>query len=151
VQIEALIWIRSLAIVLLIVAHALRHVQQEPEQPAPAAASALPPAPLVLTPELVDALCAALAQVTVAEEPPMQQALPSTQSEQETNIAQEIVAGYSHEQEEARKEQQESNYKRVKAYLAMHPKATDRDIAEALTMSTSTANKWRRRIQDEGK
>src|SRR5436305_12474005 len=39
VPVEALIWIRSIAIVLLIVAHAMRHVQlagtmQEPEQPA---------------------------------------------------------------------------------------------------------------------
>jgi len=103
VPVEALIWIRSLAIVLLIVAHALRHVQPESEQPAPDAASALPPAPLVLTPELVDALRAALAQVTVAEEPPMQQAILSAQSEQEPNTDQETSAGYNHEQEEAKK------------------------------------------------
>src|SRR5438876_7983943 len=38
--VEVLIWIRSIAIVLLIVAHALRHVQFEPEQPESAAASA---------------------------------------------------------------------------------------------------------------
>src|SRR5712692_10470629 len=39
IPVEALIWVRSLAIVLLIVAHALRHVQLEPEQPAPTVAS----------------------------------------------------------------------------------------------------------------
>jgi hypothetical protein len=100
VPVEALIWIRSLAIVLLIVAHALRHVQPESEQPAPNAVPALQPAPLVLTPELVDALRAALAQVTVAEEPPMQQALPSAQNEQRTNTTQETSAGYNHEQSE---------------------------------------------------
>src|SRR5260221_11234964 len=53
IPVEALIWIRSLVIVLLIVAHALRHVQREPDQTTPVAGS---PAPLVLTPELVDAL-----------------------------------------------------------------------------------------------
>ena len=39
IPIELLIWIRSLVIVLLIVAHALRHVQLEPGQPTPAAGS----------------------------------------------------------------------------------------------------------------
>jgi hypothetical protein len=68
IPVEVLIWIRSLAIVLLIVAHALRHVQLETEQTAPIVASASQLAPLVLTPELVEALRAALAQVTISEE-----------------------------------------------------------------------------------
>ena len=51
-----------------LVAHALCHVQLETEQTAPIVASASQLAPLVLTPELVDALRAALAQVTVSEE-----------------------------------------------------------------------------------
>lgn len=75
--VEVLIWIRSIAIVLLIVAHALRHVQDtKPEQGAPTAGTSLQSTPLVLPPELVDALRAALAQVTVSEEPQVQQALP---------------------------------------------------------------------------
>src|SRR5713226_1365934 len=48
IPVEALIWVRSLAIVLLIVAHALRHVQLEPEQPTPAAASVPQSASLIL-------------------------------------------------------------------------------------------------------
>src|SRR5205085_6030172 len=56
IPVEALIWIRSIAIVLLIVAHALRHVQLEPEQSAPEAVPAPQPTPMVLTPELVGAL-----------------------------------------------------------------------------------------------
>src|SRR5690349_6527983 len=40
VPVEALIWVRSLVIVLLIVAHAMRHVQVESKQAAPATASA---------------------------------------------------------------------------------------------------------------
>jgi hypothetical protein len=57
VPVEALIWIRSLAIVLLIVAHAMRHVQIEKQEdrPAPFAAQ--------VTPEL-------LTQPTVSEEQP---------------------------------------------------------------------------------
>jgi hypothetical protein len=35
----------------------------------------------------------------------------------------------------------------VKAYLAAHTDATDREIADALTMSRSTANKWRKRLK----
>src|SRR5690348_3807726 len=76
VPVEALIWIRSLAIVLLIVAHALRHVQKEPEQPALDTVAALQSASLVLTPELVDALRIALTQVTVSEECEIAQPLP---------------------------------------------------------------------------
>jgi hypothetical protein len=151
IPVEALIWIRSVVIVLLIVAHALRHVQHEPEQAAPSTVSTPQPPPLVLTPELVDALRAALAQVTVSEEP---QALPSPQGEQQANkdeqranTAQEATASCDHEQATNESEQQANNYERVKAYLATHPHATDRAIADALTISTSTANKWRKRIE----
>lgn len=44
-------------------------------------------------------------------------------------------------------EQEANNFERVKAYLARYPEATDREIAEALKMSTSTANKWRKRVK----
>jgi hypothetical protein len=81
VPVEALIWICSLAIVWLIVAHVLRHVQHEPEQPAPDAVSALQPVPLALTPELMDGLHAAIAQITVSQKLEMKQTLPSAQSE----------------------------------------------------------------------
>ena len=67
VPVEALIWIRSVAIVLLIVAHALRHVSsqnraKEGQAPLPQ------PAPIVLSPELIDTLRVLLAQTTVSEE-----------------------------------------------------------------------------------
>jgi hypothetical protein len=69
VPVEALIWIRSVAIVLLIVAHAMRHVSsQKPEVDIHAP---LPqPAPLVLTPELLQELRVLLTQTTVSEEQP---------------------------------------------------------------------------------
>jgi hypothetical protein len=90
--------------------------------------------------------------VTVSEEALPLEALPSPQSEQkantkacegeqETNTAQQAPTGHNHEQEA-------NNFERVKAYLARHPEATDHRIAEALTMSTSTANKWRKRVKE---
>jgi hypothetical protein len=145
IPLEALIWIRSLAIVLLIVAHALRHVQLEPQQPALPVAAAPEPTPLVLTPELVDTLRAALAQVTVSEKPEITQTLPSPQNdrwtsegEHQTNTDREALYN---------RELGASNYERVKAYLAGHPKAKVRDVAGALSMSTSTANKWMGRMR----
>src|SRR6266702_1692024 len=67
IPVEALIWIRSVAIVLLIVAHAMRHVSSQ--KPATyVQAPVLQPAPLVLTPELLQELRLLLTQTTVSEE-----------------------------------------------------------------------------------
>ena len=81
VPIEALVWIRSIAIVLLIVAHAMRHVQmRNPQetivQPAPEV-PAEQPVPFTLTPKMVQQLRELLVQTTVAEEV-HQEALPPT-------------------------------------------------------------------------
>jgi hypothetical protein len=143
--VEALIWIRSLAVVLLIVAHAVRHVQpRQPEQTAASEqASSSPVMPFVLTPELIEALRSALAQVTVTEET-QQQKLPAPQAEQKANTAEQNV-GIPEEESE----QEGNNYERVKAYLARFPEASIRDIAEALAMSLSTAHKWRNRVKEE--
>src|SRR6266568_415879 len=144
VPVEALIWIRSLSVVLLIVAHAMRHVHHERAEPETPVSQPLPPSPsLVVTPELVDALRALLAQTTVsAGEENSLQALPSPQREQGANAIQEATAdnedGYG-----------AKNYERVKTYLARHAEAKVRDVAAALTISTSTASKWMTRIRDE--
>jgi hypothetical protein len=67
VPVEVLIWIRSVAIVLLIVAHALRHVSSQ--KPIEAVQTPAPQAtPIVLSPELVQTLRVLLAQTTVSEE-----------------------------------------------------------------------------------
>jgi len=68
VPVEVLIWIRSVAIVLLIVAHALRHVSAAKTEEHTTIQSAAQPIPLVLTPELVNELRMLLAQTTVSEE-----------------------------------------------------------------------------------
>jgi hypothetical protein len=145
IPLEALIWIRSLAIALLIVAHALGHVQPEPQQHTLPVTAAPESVPLVLTPELVDALRAALAQVTISEKPDITQALPSPQGdgwtnegEDQRNTAQEMP---SNQEPGAR------NCERVKAYLAGHSKAKVRDVAGALSISTNTANKWMSRMR----
>jgi hypothetical protein len=64
VPVEALIWIRSIAIVLLTVAHAMRHV--ELKKPAPALPGQA--APFIITPELLENLRAVLTQTTVSED-----------------------------------------------------------------------------------
>jgi hypothetical protein len=126
IPVEALIWIRSIAIVLLIVAHAMRHVsigKPKGEQHAPQPQS---PTSLI-TPELLDSLRTLLQQTTVSEE---QAGAPLLLTEGQAQ------------------EEGENNGERVKAYLADHPKATLREIAEALTISVTTARKWRGRIQE---
>lgn len=42
---------------------------------------------------------------------------------------------------EQENEQEANNYERVRAYLALRLKASDSEIAHALAMSRSTANK----------
>jgi len=79
VPVEALIWIRSVAIVLLIVAHAMRHVSSR--KPAEDIHAPVPqPAPLVLTPELLSELRALLTQTTVSEEQPEKLQITETAS-----------------------------------------------------------------------
>lgn len=77
----------------------------------------------------------------------MPHALPSPKGEQEANkgeheanIAQEVTV-------ESDGEQGANNYERVKTHLAGHPDAKVREVAEALTISTSTANKWMNRVR----
>jgi len=43
-----------------------------------------------------------------------------------------------------------NNYERVKTYLVLHADAKVREVAETLTISVSTANKWMVRIKGEG-
>jgi hypothetical protein len=63
VPVEALIWVRSFVIVLLIVAHALRHVQTNERQ----TEQKVPPLPAI-TPELLNELRILLASTSVSEE-----------------------------------------------------------------------------------
>jgi len=136
VPVEALIWIRSFAIVLLIVAHALRHVAVE-KLPAEVSRREIPQ--LVLSPELVETLRVLLSKPTITEEANTEQLLLS-QGEQTANTAQEAIATDEDEQGT-------NNGERVKAYLLLHPDAKVREVADALTISVGTANKWMSRAK----
>jgi hypothetical protein len=144
VPVEALIWIRSIAIVLLIVAHAMCHVQiakpQEETMVAPPQVRAQQP-PFVLTLEMVHQLRELFMQTTVAEEV-RQEALPESKNEKAGEQMQVSTPG-------DKAQQNVDNYERVKSYLADHPKATLHEIAGALTISVTTANKWRGKIRAE--
>ncbi len=89
VSIEVLTWIRSVSVVLIIVAHSLRHVQiakktedeKQPAQPQPEQQ----PARLDLTPDLIEALREALG-VRVVEEVPETAQIPERTGETDTPI-----------------------------------------------------------------
>src|SRR6266852_1551643 len=76
IPVEVLIWIRSVAIVLLIVAHAMRHVQVEQKTER----EVLPQQTLILTPELLHELRVLLTQTTVSEEQPETPQIAETSS-----------------------------------------------------------------------
>ncbi|HEY6541724.1 MAG TPA: hypothetical protein VIZ18_12335 [Ktedonobacteraceae bacterium] len=130
VSIEVLTWIRSISVVLIIVAHSMRHVQiaRTPQEQPPAQPQETQPPQLVISPELLETLRVLLSQpqTTVTEEQPARTLL-LTEGQQETD-----------------------NGERVKAYLAEHPHAHLREIAAALSISVTTVSKWRTRIQGEG-
>jgi len=84
VPVEVLIWIRSVAIVLLIVAHALRHVSATKTEEQAHIQPATQPASLVLTPELLETLRVLLSQRTVSEEQPETPQLTETATATET-------------------------------------------------------------------
>ena len=142
VPVEVLIWIRSIAIVLLIVAHALRHVQLERTGNSVTQLSQSLSS-LVLSPEVIETLRTLLSQTTVSEETPNTPSLLSSKREQGTNGAQEASKGNEGGQ-------RANNYERVKVYIATHPEAKVRDVAEALSISVSTANKWMNRVKGKG-
>ncbi len=81
IPVEVLIWIRSVAIVLLIVAHALRHVHAQKLSAAEAGST---PQPIVLTPELLQELRVLLTQTTVSEEQPEKLQITETASGTDT-------------------------------------------------------------------
>ena len=80
IPVEALIWIHSIAIVLLIVAHAMRHVQVEKPGTASPAVQAVPTSQFEISPELVQMLRSLIAEVRVTEEQDAPLQLPVTTS-----------------------------------------------------------------------
>lgn len=148
VPVEALIWIRSLCIVLLIVAHALRHVRPEqissrtfpteiseqslrtvrPEQvSSPNTSAAVPEQSLPMV-------------ATGADHPLALPAPPSEQGEQDQGVRASSPETNGGPEEAALVAN--TNYQRIKDYRHEHPQAKIREIARALALSTSTVSKW---------
>jgi hypothetical protein len=98
VPVEALIWIRSIAIVLLIVAHAMRHVELKKVSPAANLAHSVQ-----LTPEFLNELRMQLTQTTVSEtKAPETPQIPETatatkDSEQEAETGRIVLPGVADE------------------------------------------------------
>jgi hypothetical protein len=145
VPVEVLIWIRSLCIVLLIVAHALRHVRPESVQESRRTVrllSAQGQAPERLTP------------TTTVEEEHLQ-ALPDPQSELATKERDVRLSEPSGANSIPPKEErgatsshpEANNYERIKRYLSEHPDASVREMARALSLSASTVSKWTHALQ----
>ncbi len=73
--------------------------------------------------------------------------MPSPQSDQWTSEGEHQINTAQEGPATCNQEREASNYERVKAYLAGHPEAKVRDVAEVLKISVSTANKWMIRIK----
>ncbi len=82
---------------------------------------------------------ALITQTNVSEEANTQTLLLA-EGEQSTNTSQETSV-------EGDDEQAANNGGRVRAYLVLHPGAKVREVAEALAISVSTANKWMSRVK----
>ena len=141
VPVEALIWIRSIAIVLLIVAHAMRHVQIDK----------IPPLVKVLADETTqepvtkkEGLCV---QTTVSED--------NTKKEQQTLALPQAKADSpallkaTKRTPRTKRKNSTNNLDRVRAYMANNQNASVRDVAKALNIGVSTANKWMQKVKDE--
>jgi len=48
-----------------------------------------------------------------------------------------------------RQRKNSTNYERVKAYMDTHQSVSVRDVAKALNIGISTANKWMQKVKDE--
>lgn len=71
----------------------------------------------------------------------MPHALPSLQGKQEGNTGEQRANSAQEGTRESGDETGTNNYELVKTYLAGHPDVKVWDVAEALTISVSTANK----------
>lgn len=142
VPVEVLIWIRSIAIVLLIVAHAMRHVQIDKIAPntkvwVEEAASQ----PITPKHELS-------AQTTFSEDNQIEHqtlALPQAKSGSPT-----LLTAVKQTPRTNRKNSN-NNYERVRAYMETHQNVTEREVAKALNIGISTANKWMLKVKEEQK
>jgi hypothetical protein len=138
VPVEVLIWIRSIAIVLLIVAHAMRHVQID--KIAPNIIVSVD----TITSESTIQKHELAALTTVCEENQKKQqtlALPQAKEDSPALLTTKRTTNA--------KRKNSANYERVRAYMDDHQNVSVRDVAKALDIGISTANKWMQKVKNE--
>ena len=118
IPVEGLIWVRSIAIVLLIVAHAVKYVQIE------TASSQISPI-----------------QQDISRSAPE---IAEPDQEEQTTITPLSVQ----QVKQLAAPQEKSAYERVKAYVADHPDAKGKEVSIVVGISIPTANKWLARIRN---
>jgi len=162
--------------VLLIVAHAMRHVQlqkrtgqaktQIDQQPSLVPAPQTPKATqiqtsgvdvqvqpfdcsqLTFTPELVATLRQLIIQTTTVREETQVSTTPQALPQPKTNTHSPAPKTTIRETPYP-KRKNSTNYQRVKAYMAVHQRASVREVAGALNIGISTANKWMQRVNGD--
>lgn len=156
VPVEALIWIRSISIVLLIVCHAMRHVSMaKPEEPTqvPQAEPACEPVQLAITPELLQAIRDMLVQpqTTVIEEQDIQQIASPKEQIEEVPQERESEKGLENREQICEPVSDEqaiytgrfaSKEQEVAAILLRNPDATAEEVAHMARCHIRTATRW---------
>jgi hypothetical protein len=169
IPVEALIWVRSLAIVLLIVAHAMRHVSKLTKTPVPAA-----PAPTAIPKQVAPdwremlqefaklqqttietVIERTMERVTITQLPQVEQANTALQIEAAVD-AQNGLANAPARDELAEHAQSlttgrfASKEQAVAHVLASNPNATIEQVAAEVGCNPRTAEKWYRRLKASG-
>ena len=105
---------------------------------------------LAFTPELVATLRQLIIQTTTVREETQvsttPQALPQPKTNKHSPTPKTTVTKSPYP-----KRKNSTNYERVKAYMADHQRASVRDVAGALNIGISTANKWMQRVNGNDK
>lgn len=104
------------------------------------------PAPFDISPELLEALRIHLSQTTISEDTKeaQRQPLALPQATGDASILKTVRKAVPHT-----KRKNSTNYERVKAYMDTHQNVSVRDVAKALDIGISTANKWMQKVKDE--
>ena len=104
------------------------------------------PAPFDISPELLEALRVRLSQTTISEDTQEAKRQPLALPQMKGDIPLLKTAGKTTPHT---KRKNMANYERVKAYMDTHESVSVRDVAKALDIGISTANKWMQKVKGE--
>ncbi len=128
VPIEALIWVRSIAVVLLVVVHAVRHVGEDKNTES---TRSVEPSPNGCSVQL------SVQNQTILVEKPQ----PDQISVQKVQVEQKTLPAPMQQKLKA-----EENRERVNAYMAERPEAKAQELVAALSLSLPTVRKYMKKI-----